>query len=537
MLRVLIIANESDFARSLRLGIKQHKHTKVIGTISKPIMEIADAIQKNNINLIFLDIHFLGISTQSFITKITEQFPELKIVYIGHIEDSQYLNTFAQMNGIGVLIRPIRQVDILKILDNAEVYYKNIEDKEKLLEELKKQASADKSLFENKFLTSLVKGEIGVRSEIMQSLMYYETNLHVDRGVRVAVLRIDGFRKLALTFETDVDKHALVEYVKSTMEVAFSTLPSVVMITSLNQFVLIANNSEDQEAFLTLCDKIRDTINEEFGIKISMGVGKYYEDFYDLALSYREAVDALRYRYQLGYNTILPIENITINENLYNRISIERKEKLIFATIVCEKDSVERLINEIFADLSKSESVTIDFLSMWVISILIEVGIVAQAQGIDIQQYIKMICDFEKTSRFQNIADAQVYLMQALDLVCNEILILTKRTEEDIYVSTKQYAENNYMFPFSIKKISSIVGASPERINTIFKERENNNIHDYIIEKRIEVAKHLLLTTQLDVEAVAVNVGYSSGAYFESLFRQMTNVSTEIFRYNNRNNL
>lgn len=534
MLRILIVASESDFTRSLRASIKQFKNAKIVGTINKANEDIVSVIHKNKINTMFLDIHFFSISTQSFINEIEQEFPDLKIVYIGHIEDSQYLNMFARINGIGILVRPIRQVDVLKILENAYLYYEKLQSKERLIEKLKKQATEEKNVFEDKFLRSLVKGDINVRSEIMQSINYYEHRLLVDSGVRVAVLRIDGFQQLVLTFDTDLDKHALVEYIKNTINFVFSNFPNTVFADSLNEYILVANNTVDFEEFIQLCENVKETIYTDFDVRVSIGVGKYYEDFYDVAMSYREAIDALRYRYQLGYNTVLPIENITVNENIYNRISIERKDKLIFSVIVCEESNINRLIDEIFVDIEKSESVTIEFLSMWVVCILMEVGIVAQAQGVDIKGFITKLCNFEKTVNMRTINDSKMYLKNSFRLICAEILKITKRTEDDIYVNTKKYGDENYMYPFSIKKISAEVCASPERINSIFINKEGTNIHDYIIEKRIEVAKDLLTNSDLTIDMIAVNVGYNSGQYFESVFRQITNISAAVYRANSR---
>ncbi len=534
MVKVLIAANDNDFLRSLKIGIKQFKDARIIGSISKPVEDIATIIDKNKIDLLFLDIHFYGISTQSIISHLSEKFQHLRIVYIGHIEDSQYLNMFSQMNGIGILVRPIRQIEIIKIMENAEMYFQKLSNKEKLIDGLKKQAVQEKSVYENKFLNSLVKGEITARSEVLQSLMYYESGLLVESGVRVAVLRIDKFQQLALTFDTDLDKQAIVEYVKSSMTLALANYSSAVFIDSLNEYIAITNNTLDNEMFVKICDQIRQTVRDEFGISVSIGVGKYYNDFYDLSLSYREAVDSLRYRYQLGYNAVLSIENITTTENLYNRISYERKDKLIFATITCEAVSINRLVDEIFFDLSKSDSVTVEFLAMWVISVLIEVGIVAQAQGIEIQQAVTKLCDFNATSQFRNIEEAKLYLKKALSVICEEILINTNRTEDDIYKNTLKYAAENYMFPFSIKRISSAVAASPERVNSIFMKKEGVNIHDYIINKRIDAAKDMLVNTDLTTDVIAVNVGYNSAQYFESIFKQMTNMSTTVYRFNTR---
>ncbi len=534
MVKVLIAANDNDFMRSLKVGIRQFKDAKIIGSISRPIEDLATVIDKNKIDLLFLDIHFYGISTQSIITHLSERFPHLRIVYIGHIEDSQYLNLFSQMNGIGVLVRPVRQIEIIKIMENADMYFQKITNKERLIEGLKRQSVQEKSVFENKFFNSLAKGEISAKSEILQSLMYYESSLLVENGVRVAVLRIDKFRQLALTFETDLDKHAIVEYVKSTMTLAFANYPSVVFVDGLNEYIAITNNTIDNEIFVKICDQIRETVRDEFDISASIGIGKYYNDFYDLSLSYREAVDALRYRYQFGYNAVLPIENITTTENLYNRISYERKDKLIFATITCEVMDVNRLVDEIFFDLSKSESVTVEFLGMWLISVLIEIGIAAQAQGIGVQPVVTKLCDFNATSKFKDIEEAKFYLKKSLSAICEEILINTNRTEDDIYANTKKYAEENYMFPFSIKRISVTVSASPERVNSIFMKKEGVNIHDYIINKRIEVAKDMLVNTDLTTDIIAVNIGYNSAQYFESIFKQMTNMSTAVYRFNTR---
>lgn len=83
-----------------------------------------------------------------------------------------------------------------------------------------------------------------------------------------------------------------------------------------------------------------------------------------------------------------------------------------------------------------------------------------------------------------------------------------------------RYIENNLDKPLSLAEIASHAFLSPAYLSTRFKQVTGENIAKFIYEKRMQKAKHLLLSTQDQVQSIALRCGYPSPAYFSASFRR-----------------
>lgn len=83
-----------------------------------------------------------------------------------------------------------------------------------------------------------------------------------------------------------------------------------------------------------------------------------------------------------------------------------------------------------------------------------------------------------------------------------------------------QYILKNLDKPLTLAEIASQVFLSPAYLSTRFKQVTGENIAKFIYEKRMQKAKHLLLSTQDQVQSIALRCGYPSPAYFSASFRR-----------------
>lgn len=83
-----------------------------------------------------------------------------------------------------------------------------------------------------------------------------------------------------------------------------------------------------------------------------------------------------------------------------------------------------------------------------------------------------------------------------------------------------QYILKNLDKPLTLAEIASQVFLSPAYLSTRFKQVTGKNIAKFIYEKRMQKAKHLLLSTQDQVQSIALRCGYPSPAYFSASFRR-----------------
>jgi two-component system response regulator YesN len=87
-----------------------------------------------------------------------------------------------------------------------------------------------------------------------------------------------------------------------------------------------------------------------------------------------------------------------------------------------------------------------------------------------------------------------------------------------------------YHLPLTVEEIAKEVYLSPNYIRTIFKEKMNETILDYLTKVRINRASHLLKDKSLKVREIAHHVGYENVSYFCSVFHKHRGSTPNEFR-------
>ncbi len=82
----------------------------------------------------------------------------------------------------------------------------------------------------------------------------------------------------------------------------------------------------------------------------------------------------------------------------------------------------------------------------------------------------------------------------------------------------------------SLSTIAKQLNVSNVYLSTIFKKETGKTITEYINDRRISYAKHLLCTTSLQVQTVSLHCGIMDVHYFSKLFKQKTGKTPSCFR-------
>ena len=102
---------------------------------------------------------------------------------------------------------------------------------------------------------------------------------------------------------------------------------------------------------------------------------------------------------------------------------------------------------------------------------------------------------------------------------------LSKNVREALREIDTRYGEN-----ISLEEISRGLGLSAPYLSRLFKRELGVNFRDYLLDKRIEIARRMLTGTTEKVYAVAEAVGYPDQHYFSELFKRKTGFSPLEFR-------
>jgi AraC-like DNA-binding protein len=83
---------------------------------------------------------------------------------------------------------------------------------------------------------------------------------------------------------------------------------------------------------------------------------------------------------------------------------------------------------------------------------------------------------------------------------------------------------------FGSDELARVAGLSVSRFSWLFKERTGLAPVKFLEARRIEKARHLLLTTDLPVQQIGLQVGFPNAQHFSTRFRKLTGQSPRAFR-------
>lgn len=109
-----------------------------------------------------------------------------------------------------------------------------------------------------------------------------------------------------------------------------------------------------------------------------------------------------------------------------------------------------------------------------------------------------------------------------------ENIIKVKRNKS--LESVIKYINDNLSDDLSIKDITAQTYTSKSSLYLLFKKNFNMTIGEYINNQRVKKAIELLTTTDLSVENIAMEVGYSSQSYFSKIFKSIKGVSPKQYK-------
>ncbi|MFI4911742.1 MAG: helix-turn-helix transcriptional regulator [Sedimentisphaeraceae bacterium JB056] len=88
----------------------------------------------------------------------------------------------------------------------------------------------------------------------------------------------------------------------------------------------------------------------------------------------------------------------------------------------------------------------------------------------------------------------------------------------------------------TIPQLAAEIGLSQNYLASMFKKRMNMTIKQYILTRKMARAKYLLSSTQMQVKAIANEIGIDDNQYFNRKFTQTVGVSPLRFRQNSIQN-
>ncbi len=82
----------------------------------------------------------------------------------------------------------------------------------------------------------------------------------------------------------------------------------------------------------------------------------------------------------------------------------------------------------------------------------------------------------------------------------------------------------------SLEALAAEIGVSPRTLSRVCLKQWGTTVHQYVLSRRVERAKTMLLSTDLAATAIAFDTGFSSQSHLATAFRRLTGLTPKHYR-------
>jgi len=149
---------------------------------------------------------------------------------------------------------------------------------------------------------------------------------------------------------------------------------------------------------------------------------------------------------------------------------------------------------------------------------------IAEQQGIMIKD--TFAAALEDMNRFT----IEEVLFKILDHIFEAIINGSSMDENSSIQGVLNYIEKNFQKGITLEEVAEYAHLSPYYLSKLFKKEQAVNFVNYVMERRIELAKELLANTDMPILNIALELSYNEPNYFSKVFKKIAGKTPTEYR-------
>ena len=382
-----------------------------------------------------------------------------------------------------------------------------------------------KNLREN-YLLSLLRGKPSITED--------EMHLFPLKNILCCVIYIDKYTDFASNFSYEHQYYLKSVILNLSEEKVGETYMCSGVVLDGDKVVLIINFHDEDLITVTSVLKNAFSIVQKEAAKviettISVCLGGIYHDILNIRNSYNEAQNLIKQRFIRGHEAfVYQKEEISDTNKYFYPFNIEKQ---IFNNIdIGSKDSLLISLTCFFDEIKQNKNISYDNVMLILnqllgntIKYLLDLNIsVSKVFGNDFNIYSKL-------AEIETLDEASLFLsniyLQIIEY--NEKFKVEGKTH---IMKILDYIHENYKKDIAINTLAEHVGLSYSHVRKIFNDETGENIVNYINNMRIEEAQRLLRQTNMNINDIALSLGYNNKQSFNRFFKKYVGINPGEYR-------
>ena len=524
MYTIVVADDEEELRRALIRRVDWESiGFSVVGEAENGI-EALELVEKHEPDLLLTDIRMPFLSGIELARQVREVRPATQIAFLSGFDDFSYAQQAIQYNIVSYLLKPISAQELT----------------EELIKIRKK--------IDEKFYRFAFPADTSENGEIMRFLMpllldaYWEQadeqleEKLVSEAIACGLIRNQQSNTAYTVMVVSIiDRDGKNQTTKSTVQAVEQIFEKYVKHVSFYMegrvvTLLQASPTRLDKYLHIIVEEISQSVKRIMGCEARVGVSRVTDKLSGAHEAYVEAMNAIRYSKRNGISTYFIADVERSEEFDIKRIQmlVDETEKYMRGG---SSGELENYLNAFFDELEReqtSSAMTGFILSQIVTAVMRIVYAVVEEQAAEEFQKKVPIYIPEENDDMKSLRERyQAFFKSAREMISEQ----RKKSSTQLCDKAREIIEKQYMNPeLSLGYVSNEIAVSPNYLSALIKKVTGSTFVDLLTQKRIEVAKELLMCTDLKVREIAEKCGYSDQHYFSYCFKKYAGMSPNACR-------
>lgn len=500
MRKVMIVEDEEWILQGIKSIIRWDELGLSLVHMAYNGVEALELWEKEPVDIIITDIEMPEMNGLELLKEIRSREERVRFIILTGFDEFEYAREAIRLEVEDYILKPINEEELenklkeavlrLDELEKKKIRY--IDEKTEWLQFLSGKTAAQDSAYHCERLKLSSDG-----SPVWAAVMKWSTGSVKENRITDMILALN----------------------KEQQDLRIVHLPP-------DSLLMLLTGREDAQEVKEYFQMLQNQIESQFDILTFVGIGPVFYDYKDLPESYQQARKLQKYLVVEGYGSCLNETDIQTRKSEDIAIDAAQLGKLIL-----KKENAGALdyIEDLFINNVKT-GVSIDS----IYQMALRIGMLLQE--------IKKEYKLEDLSTLHDLPELLENVYRADDIFEIKALFISEVNEIIRYMheENSQYTpvvrqileevQKNYRDDMNLKTLAYKYHMNASYLGQIFQKEVGCSFTQYLSSKKIEIAKDLILNTNMKINDIAKEVGYPDTSYFYRKFKQHYGVAPASLR-------
>ncbi|WP_199613995.1 response regulator transcription factor [Paenibacillus alkalitolerans] len=499
--------------------------------------EALEILNTNTIDIVITDIRMPGISGLELIARIRKSWKRIKCILLsGHAEFAYAQKAIAQ-EAFEYLLKPVSDEDVLTTAGNAVQALRKERNENQSYERLVKTYQEHLPKIRAELLNGLIQGMKFLPGQLSEKLDSLRLHLQTGEPLALVTLRMEGRLSELDFYNLSLMEYAIGNMAQELCEGSFRLWNCkdvhgyLIYAVTLSSELKECNLEEASRQLQSFATQLQLNVKRYLKGSVSILISKWGSFPHDIRSLYDENLLLLRKRVGNQSGLFICATEDSEQSPVHSLQRLYEPPMLIHLLESGNWEQAHDKLSGICNELRQHWSNSQEHLTEAYFYVYSSYSSFSHKHGRSLTELIGPgLSATAGLAPSRSIGALESWVFQSYDLLQQSVEMEPRNDREEVVAKIKRFIQDHLLQDVSLQTIADKMRIHPVHVSRLFKLETGENLSDYVLRLKMELAAALLADPSLKNYEISLRLGYQNPNYFIKVFKKYYALTPQEYR-------